>query len=101
MTLLLPDPRPPMGFDQLQTQLDQRRRVVALRGLGGVELDAAEVLGADEAVLVGAHESDRRAVVTVERTTIETLGDEHVVCQGVLDRHDRPVAVETAERRYA
>jgi len=25
---------------------------------------------------------------------IEMLGDEHVLRQGVLDRHDRPVAVE-------
>ena len=37
------------------------------------------------------------AVVTVERTAIEMIRDEHIGCQGVLDRHDRPVAVETAE----
>src|SRR5439155_12714636 len=39
----------------------------------------------------------RRAVVAVERPAIETVRDEHVLGQGVLDRHDRPVAVEAAE----
>ena len=92
MPLLLPDPRPRMGLEQTQ-----RRRCVDACRLGGVELDPAEVLGTDEAVLVGADQSGRRAMVTVERTAIETLCDEHVLRQGVLDRHDRPVAVETAK----
>src|SRR4051794_106532 len=97
MTLLLPDPRPFMGLEQLQACLDDRGGVVFLRGLGRVELYAAEVLGADEAVLVGADQSGRRAMVAVERTPVEMFCDEHVVCQGVLDRHDGPVAVETFE----
>ena len=92
MTLLLPDPRPRMGLEQTQ-----RRRYVDTCRFGGVELDAAEVFGADEAVLVGTDQSGRRAMVIVERTPIETLCDEHVLRQGVLDRHDRPVAVETAK----
>ncbi len=92
MTLLLPDPRPRMGLEQTH-----RRRCVDTCRLGGVELDPAEVFGTDEAVLVGADQSSRRAMVTVERTTIETLCDEHVFRQGVLGRHDRPVAVETAK----
>ncbi len=92
MTLLLPDPRPRMGLEQTH-----RRRCVDACRFGGVELDAAEVFGADEAVLVGADQSGRRAVVAVERTAIETLCDEHVLREGVLDRHDRAVAVETAE----
>src|SRR2546427_12102113 len=97
MTLLLPDPRPRMGLEQMQPQVDDRRGVVVLARLGGVELDAAEVLGTDEPVLVGADQPGRRAMLTVERTAIETLCDEHVLRQGVLDRHERPVAVETAE----
>src|SRR5438093_2495170 len=94
MTLLLPDPRPRMGLDQMQPQVDDRRGVVVLAQLGGVELDPAEVLGTDK---VGADQPGRRAMVTVERTAIETVCDEHVLRQGVLDRHDRPVAVETAK----
>src|SRR5438093_5019196 len=97
MTLLLPDPRPRMGLEQMQPQVDDRRGVVVLARPGRVELDPAEVLGTDEAVLAGADQSGRRAMVTVEWTAIETLCDEHVLRQGVLDRHDRPVAVETAE----
>jgi hypothetical protein len=60
-----------------------------------VQLDAAEVLGADEAVLAGADQSGGRAVVAVERPPVEMFCDEHVVGKGVLDRNDRPVAVET------
>src|SRR5437762_9343502 len=69
MTLLLPDPRPRMGLDQMQPQVDDRRGVVVLAQLGGVELDPAEVLGTDK---VGADQPGRRAMVTVERTAIET-----------------------------
>ena len=92
MSLLLPDPRPRMGLKQTQ-----RRGYVDTCRFGSVELDAAEVFGADEAVLVGADQSDGRAVVSVERTAIETLCDEYILRQGVLDRHDRAVAVETAK----
>jgi len=49
-----------------------------------VELDAAEVLGADKAVLVGADQSCRRTMVTVERTAVETVCDEYAVRQGAL-----------------
>src|SRR5438093_1391789 len=97
MTFLLPHPRPRMGLEQTQLHVDDRRGVVVLARLGGVELDPAEVFGTDKAVLAGADQSGRRAMVTVERMAIETLCDEHVLRQGVLDRHDRPVAVETAE----
>lgn len=36
-------------------------------------------------------------MVGIERTTVETLGDGHVLGQGVLDHHVRPVAVVTSE----
>ena len=97
MTLLLPDPRPPVRLHHLQAELDERRGVIALGGLGGMDPDAAQVLGADEPVLTRADESDRRAMVTVEGAAIETVGDEHVVCQRVFDGDDRLVAVEAAE----
>jgi len=54
MSLLLPDPRPRMGLEQTHPHVDDRRGVIVLARLGGVELDAAdaaEVLGADKAVL--------------------------------------------------
>jgi hypothetical protein len=60
-----------------------------------MELDPREVLGADEAVLARANETDRRAMIAVERPVVEVLGDQHIVVQRVLDRHNRPVAVET------
>jgi hypothetical protein len=60
-----------------------------------VELDATEVLGAYEAVLLGTDQPDRRAMVTVEWMAIETICDEHILREDVLDQHDRPVAVET------
>jgi hypothetical protein len=49
-----------------------------------VELDAAEVLGADEALLARADQSCWRTMVTVERTAVETVCDEYAVRQGVL-----------------
>ena len=54
MTLLLPDPRTGMGCKQAV----HRRRVQVGR-FAGMQLDPAEVLGADEAVLAGADEADR------------------------------------------
>jgi len=63
-----------MGIEQTQC----RRCVDACR-LGGVELDAAEVFGTDKAVLVGADQSSRRAMVAVERAALEALRDEHVL----------------------
>ncbi len=84
MTLLPPDPRPRMGLEQTQPHVDDRRGVIVLARPGGVELDAAEVLGADKAVLVGADQSCRRTMVTVERTAVETVCDEYAVRQGVL-----------------
>ena len=90
MTLLLPDSRPGVGHDQ-------RGRRILHWWCGGAELDAGQVLGADEAVLMGADQSDRRAVVRVERNTTQALGEQDVLGQDVLDRDHRPVAVETAE----
>lgn len=72
MTLLFPDPRPRMGPEHAQRHPVLRRCVaVTLRRRGGVQLDRTEVLGADEAVLVGAHQSSGCTVVTVERKAIE------------------------------
>ena len=50
-----------------------------------MNLDAAQVLGADKAVLVGADQSGWRSVITVERSAVETLGDEYVLGEGVFD----------------
>jgi len=36
-------------------------------------------------------------MVTVERAAVEALGNQHIISQGVADRHDRPPAVEAAE----
>ena len=92
MTLFLPDPRPPMGLEQTH-----RRRCVGAGRLGRVELDAAEVFGADKAVLVGADQLGRGAMVAVERAAIELFCDEQVFREGIVDRHDRSVAVQTAK----
>jgi len=98
MALLFPDSRPRVGPEDVQRHsVLGRCMAIALRRLGGVELYGAEVLGTDEAVLVGADQADGCAMVTVERTAIEMLGHEHVLDQGVRHRHDRPIAVETAE----
>jgi len=46
--------------------------------------------------LLGADQPGRRPVVAVERAAVEVLGDEHGISQDVVDRHDRPPAVEPA-----
>ena len=66
----------------------------ARRRLGRVQLDPAQVLGVDVSVLVRADEAQRRAVVAVERLAVELVGQQHVVGERVLERRDRPVAVE-------
>ena len=53
MTLLVPDPCSPIGFDQLQAHLDEPRGVVTLCWFFSVELDAAQVFGADEGMFAG------------------------------------------------
>jgi hypothetical protein len=74
---------------------DERWAAEVCGWLGGVELDATEVLGVHEAVLAGAHESGGCPVVAVERD-VEVFRDEDVVSQRVLQQRDRLVAVEAA-----
>jgi hypothetical protein len=81
-----------MGLEQTH-----RRRCVGAGRLGGAELDAAEVFGTDKAVLVGADQSGRGAMVAVERAAIEPFCDEQLFREGVVNLYDRSVAVETAK----
>src|SRR5437016_3310949 len=104
VAFLAPDSRPGMTPKQRRTERhpsDRRCGTEILYRIGGMEFDAAQMFGADEAVLVRAHQTGRRAVVAIERRTVETFGDEHVVSQRVLDRHDRPVPVKTAEGKMS
>jgi hypothetical protein len=55
------------------------------------------MLGADESVLAGAHQPGGGTVVGAQRSALELLGDEDVIRERVLDRHERAVAVEAAE----
>jgi hypothetical protein len=55
-----------------------------------MNLDPAPVLGADVPVLAGADEPGRGAVVTVEGRPVETVGNQRVVVERVVDSHDRP-----------
>jgi hypothetical protein len=99
MPFLSPDVRPSVRLDHLQLRLDGRSGVVSLLGLGGVDFDAAEMLGADEPVLAGAHQPYRRAVGTVEGPPVEMLSEDDIVPEDVFEQHDRPVAVEALEDR--
>jgi len=82
-----------METEQPQRQSADPGAAVVLR-LGVMDLDAAEVLGADIAVLAGADQPGWRPVVAVQRATVEVLRDEHVIGERVLDRDDRPPAVQ-------
>ena len=101
MALLAPDPRPAVGPDGAQGALDAPPRVVQVDRLGRVQLDPTQVLGADEAVLVRTHEPRRRTVLGSQGLTVEPVGDQHAVGQGVLDRDDGAVAVQTDEDEEA
>src|SRR5262249_870976 len=74
----------------------QGREVCAAFG-SLMELDATEVLGAHVAVLAGTDQSGGRAMMTVERTAVEALGDEDVLGQGVVRRAGSLVGVEPAK----
>src|SRR5688500_9436157 len=99
MTLLLPDACSPMGLDQLQAELREGIGVVARPWVAPVELDPAEVLDADEPVLIGADQASRGTVVTVEGSAVEVFGDEHAFGEDVVDLHDRPIAVEALDHQ--
>ena len=99
MPFLSPDVRPSVRLDHLQRRLDGRRGVVSLLGLGGVDLDLAEMLGAHEPVLAGAHQAYRRAVGAVEGSPIEMISEDDIVAEDVFEQHDRPVAIEALEHR--
>ena len=71
----------------------------ALRGLRREQLDPAQVLDVDEAVVRRGDEPHRRAVLGGERGTVEVVGEQHVVGERVLEQHHRPVPVETGEAR--
>lgn len=92
MTLLLPDPRPWVFLEQPVC-----KGLVSNRRLGGKELNLAQMLGADVAVLVRADETDRRTVVAVEWPIVEVLRDQYVIVECILDHHDRGVVVEALE----
>jgi hypothetical protein len=88
MTLLFPDPRSRMGPSNRNAS---RLLGDACRWLsGGLVVWSSmghRCLVLMEAVLMRADQWHGGAVVTVEWMAIETLGDECVPCQGVLDRH--------------
>ena len=62
-----------------------------------VNLDGAQMLGVEVAVLLRAEQAQRRAVREAQRLVVETVGEQNIVLQGVVDVHDRPVTVEAAE----
>ena len=86
-----------MGPDRPQCPLDALRRVVETGGLCSVQLDPAQVLGADEPVLVRTDEPYWGTVIRGERPPVEGVDEEHVVGERVLQRDDRAIAVEPDE----
>ena len=62
-----------------------------------VNLDGAQMLGVEVAVLLRADQAQRRAVREAQRLVVETVGEQDIVLQGVVDGHARPVTVQTAE----
>jgi hypothetical protein len=94
---LIRRPGSAVWLDHLQAEVDQPRGVVAHVGLGVADLDAAEVLGADESVLAGTHQANGSTVLGPEGCAVEVVGKEDVVSEHVLEEHDRPVAVEALE----
>ncbi len=92
MALLAPHTRPRMRHEEC---VEDRR--AADTWLGGVELDAGEVLGADVAVLIGTDEADRCAVIAIEVIAVETVSQEHGLVERVVDREDGSPSVQSAE----
>ena len=105
MTLLVPHSRPWVGTDQRDGHSDRpdANTETSFRGGLRVELDAAEVLGADKAVLVGADQSCRRTMVTVERTAVETVCDEYASTPSArapsVPEADPPIRMADSQRK--
>jgi hypothetical protein len=97
VAFLIRCPGSAVWLDHLQAEVDQQRGVVAHLGLGVADLDAAEVLGADESVLAGTNQADGRAVFGLEGSAVEVVGDDHVLSEHVLEQHDRSIAIEALE----
>src|SRR5918995_1772276 len=97
MAFLIRRPGSAVWLDHLQAEVDQQRGVVAHVGFGVANLDAAEVLGADESVLAGTNQADVRAVFGLEGLAVEVVGDDHVLSEHVLEQRDRSIAIEALE----
>ena len=77
--------------------LAEQDEVKRYRRSARVNLDGAQMLGVEVAVLLRADQAQRRAVREAQRLVVETVGEQNIVLQGVVDVHDRPVTVEAAE----
>src|SRR5262249_12907341 len=89
VAFLLPHP----GAGMLAKQDEVKRYRWSTR----VNLDAAQVLCVEVAVLLRADQAQGRAVREAQRLVVETVGKQDILLQGVFDVHDRPVTVEAAE----
>ena len=78
VSLFAPNPRAWMGFEQCQGELRASIRMVPVGWPGGVEFDLAQVLGADESVLLRTHQPERGAVISGQRLSFHVVGQQDV-----------------------
>src|SRR5947209_16566347 len=99
ISLLVPNACPGMAPEQRRAHQvpEPMHPAVVLPRLLDVDLDPRQVLSADVAVLPWADESQRRAMVPIERLSVEPVGKKDVVGQPVLEVFDDPEPVEASE----
>lgn len=66
-----------------------------------MKLDAAQMLYVDEPVLPRADQPQRCAMIAIERLPAESIGNEHIRTQRILEQHDRPISIEPFENHMA
>jgi hypothetical protein len=93
VSLFLPNSAARVRFDEPYQESQIGSPVTVRRRLAGVQLDSAQMLGALVAILLGAEQANRRAVITIQRGSTELVGQQHVIAERVGEREGRAVAI--------
>lgn len=69
--------------------------------LTGMQLDAAQVLGAFVSILLRADKANRRAMVAIQSGFVELVRQQHVILERIVQRKSGAVAIRSLEEDMA
>jgi hypothetical protein len=66
---------------------------VTVSWLAGVQFDPAQMFGALVAILLGAEQANRGSMVTIQRSSAEPIGQQHVIVERVVEHQGDAEAI--------